>query len=369
MTEKSSMVHRIVLEVFPFLPYKIKNALLKLDKSFLSILEEIRVRAERPVILQYQSMDGFLHEDGKVLHNTPGIVVTSDELEDMVYRLCDNSWYAYQEDINRGFITIRGGHRIGLVGTPVIEEGKIINIRDISSLNIRLAREVIGCGEVAVKYMINGNRDIYNTLIVSPPGCGKTTLLRDMIRSLSNGFHPDFFGVKVGVVDERGEIAACYGGIPQNDLGYRTDIINGMHKKSGIERLLRSMSPHVIAMDELGNPDDVSAILQIMNAGVRMIGTVHGYDVRTLATRHGFKELLMKKVFERFVVLSMDSFLQYYVKILDGDWNVLAVDNQSIRKSSDCGEFDNNRICVFPTTYGESRMYSGNTGVINGTGE
>lgn len=365
MQDKISLKNRFVNEVLQFLPNRIKQSLIKTDTNILTELEEIRLRSGKPAMLHYHGTDGFLHENGWVLDKPSNMFISTEELADTVYKFCENSWYAYQEDISKGFITIRGGHRIGIVGTPVFKNGAVFNMRDISSVNIRFAREVIGCGERMVNYLTNGNRDIHNTLIVSPPGLGKTTLLRDIIRCLSDGFG-SFFGVKIGVVDERGEIAACYKGFPQNDLGSRTDVINGIHKKNGMEILLRSMSPRVIALDEMGNPEDVSAVMQVINAGIRIIGTVHGYDLMAVKMRRGFYELFEDKAFERFIIISIDSKLQYCVKVLDGDENVLDVEYQSGRKHSYCGKFNNGGIRILPPAYRAGGMHTGNTAVSDG---
>lgn len=370
MQSKSTAINRIISEVIPYLPGRIKNAVSNLDKSVLQELEEIRLRAGKPVMLSCSGTDLFLSETGLTAGYSENILMpTMIELADMVYKICENSYYAYQDDINKGFITIRGGHRIGLVGTPVVEDGRIINIRDISSLNIRVAREVIGCGSGIVKHILKGRRDIYNTLIISPPGLGKTTLLRDIIRTVSNGTENIFDGLKVGVVDERGEIAACYRGIPQNDLGYRTDVIHGVHKKEGMEMLLRSMSPNVIALDELGNPDDVSTLLQVLNAGVRLLATAHGYEVDGLKKRRGFRELFAENCFERFVVISADNESQYQMKVMDGEENVLTVDRKSRREHVDSWKLNDGRLYVFPKTHREDRLYPGNTVIFNGAGK
>jgi len=357
MQDKTLLKNRFITEVLQFLPCRIKQSLMQTDTNILIELEEIRLRSGKPAMLHYRGTDGFLHENGHVLDKPSKMLISTEELEDIVYKFCENSWYAYQEDISKGFITVKGGHRIGIVGTPVIKNGSVFNIRDISSVNIRLAREILGCGERTVNYLVNGSRDIHNTLIISPPGLGKTTLLRDIVRCLSEGFG-SFFGVKIGVVDERGEIAACYKGVPQNDLGSRTDVINGIHKKNGMEILLRSMSPCVIALDEMGSPEDVSAVMQVINAGIRIIGTVHGYDLRAVKMRKGFYELFEDKAFERFIIISIDTKLQYCVKVLDGEENVLDVEYQSGRKHSYSGKLNNGGICVFPAAYRTGGMHT-----------
>ncbi|NLM11351.1 MAG: stage III sporulation protein AA [Clostridiaceae bacterium] len=370
MQSKNTAINRIITDVIPYLPGRVRLAVSNLDKSILQEVEEIRLRAGKPAMLSLFRRDLFLGETGLVFNNeNKSLTLTIDELADMVFKICENSYYAYQDDINKGFITIRGGHRIGLVGTPVIDSGKIINIRDISSLNVRIAREIIGFGDGIVKNIFKNSRDIFNTLIISPPGMGKTTLLRDIIRTVSNGMENIFDGLKVGVVDERGEIAACYRGIPQNDLGCRTDVIHGINKKEGMEILLRSMSPGVISLDELGNPDDVSTVLQVRNAGIRLLATAHGYDVNGLKERRGFRELFYENFFERFIVISANDGFQYEMKVLDGEGNVLCVDCKSRRQPFDPGELNNGGFYIFPKSHRENRVHPGNTIIFNGSGK
>lgn len=199
-----------------------------------------------------------------------------------------------------------GGNRVGVVGSAVIENGQVININYISSLNFRIARQQIGCSNKIIEDIIDlKNNTIHNTLIVSPPGCGKTTLLRDVIRSISNGINViGFKGKTVGVVDERGEIAAMYKGIPQNDVGIRTDVVDNMPKPEAMRMLVRSMAPDVIACDEIGGKEDVDAIDYAVCSGVKGIFTAHGKDLEEISKNPQISKLLEKNIFERIILLN-----------------------------------------------------------------
>ena len=189
-------------------------------------ITEIRIRVGKPIILKTRNKDIIINYK-----------IDPEEILDLLGRICENSIYAYKNQICEGFLTIKGGHRIGITGTVIIEDNKIININYISSLNCRIAREVIGCSKKILNEVLDiENHTIFNTVIVSPPGRGKTTILRDLIRNLSNGIdEKGFSGKTIGLVDERGEIAATYKGVAQNDVGIRTDIIGNVSKTKGIE--------------------------------------------------------------------------------------------------------------------------------------
>lgn len=214
-------------------------------------VEEVRIRVGRPLILKTRQTDFVIDH-----------IVTQTEIIQILEKMCENSIYAYKNQFCEGFITIKGGHRIGITGSAVVENGKVINIKYVTSLNVRVARQVFNCSNKIIKEIIDVENDmIYNTLIVAPPGKGKTTMLRDIIRKISNGIDEiDFRGKNCGVVDERGEIAAIYRGIPQNDVGIRTDVIENISKAKGMKMLIRSMAPEVIACDEIGSEEDVEAI-------------------------------------------------------------------------------------------------------------
>ncbi len=256
-------------------------------------LEEIRLRANKPIIIYQNKME-------IVLNNKP-----YPDAEDILLTLelmSDYSLYALEEELKNGYITLSGGHRVGITGKAIIDNGHIKTIKCINSLNIRLSHQIIGCADRIINNLYDGET-IFHTIIISPPKCGKTTLLRDIVRQLSNG-NKIKRGLIVGVVDERSEIGGCYNGIAQNDIGIRTDILDACPKAEGIMLLLRSMSPEVIAVDEIGRNEDIYAIEEILNAGIKLICTVHGKTLDDIRNKPVLSEIIKKNIFERAIILS-----------------------------------------------------------------
>jgi stage III sporulation protein AA len=223
----------------------------------------------------------------------------------MLNYISNYSLYAYKEEIKQGYITIEGGHRVGVAGQTVLVDGKIAGISPITFLNIRIAHEKCGCAKKILP-LIRQKNSIYNTLILSMPGAGKTTLLRDSIRALSNG---EAYGIrlKVCVVDERSEIAASFHGVPQNDMGPRTDVMDGCGKAEGMQLLIRSMSPQIIAVDELGAESDFYAVEQALNCGSRVLGTIHAGNMKELSEKPYLKRWMERRLFQRFIFLEKET--------------------------------------------------------------
>lgn len=257
-------------------------------------IQEIRIRVGRPIILKLHNLDILIE-----------YIVNQTEVLQILEKICENSIYAYKNQICNGYITIKGGHRIGITGSAVVENEKIINIKYITSLNFRIARQVLNCSNKIIGQVIDEkNQDIYNTLIVSPPGRGKTTILRDLIRNLSNGIDEiNFKGRTCGVVDERGEIAAMYKGVPQNDIGIRTDIIENISKAKGIKILIRTMAPEIIACDEIGSKEDVEAIQEAIISGVKGIFTMHGRTLKDVKSNSQINKLIEENKIEKIIFI------------------------------------------------------------------
>lgn len=284
-----------ILRYFPHNIYQVLKNTFEQKQNLISSLQEIRIRVNRPIILKTGQADLLIE-----------YLVTQSEVFEVLEKLCNNSIYAYQNQICKGFITVRGGHRVGITGTAITENEKVTNLKYITSLNFRIAREVKGCSNKILKDVICKEQNtIYTSLIVSPPGKGKTTMLRDLIRNISNGV-PElgFRGKTCGIVDERGEIAAMYHGIPQNDVGIRTDVIENISKDKGMSMLIRSMAPEIIACDEIGSKEDVDAIQNAVISGVKGIFTMHGKNLDDIKENQGINYLIKTKQIEKIIFLS-----------------------------------------------------------------
>ena len=267
------------------------------ERMDFSELQEIRLRIGQPVTVLYQNEELILptmYSEKKRLGK--------QEMKETIEHISNYSLYAYEHELKQGFITIEGGHRVGMAGQGIMEGGKIKNMKYISSINIRVSHEVLDCANKIFPY-ITYNKQMYHTLIISPPRCGKTTLLRDVIRQISDG-NRWIKGCTVGVVDERSELGGCYLGVIQNNLGMRTDILDRCPKADGMIILIRSMAPQVVAVDEIGAKEDVHAIEYAMHCGCKMLATAHGDSMEEICKKPIFEKLIREKRFERYVILS-----------------------------------------------------------------
>jgi len=269
------------------------------------MIEEIRLRVNQPLIIRTEKSDYFLAASGGFGTKTNAYMVTKEDLLEILERMTYSSIYAAEEELRQGFLTLPGGHRVGISGETVVEHGKIRTIRNISALNIRLARHPDTKVLDLLQVLLDKNKTLYHTLLVSPPRAGKTTILRLLIRHLSDGVADlGVEGQTVGVVDERSEIAGMWQGTPSFNLGCRTDILDRCPKAQGLNMLIRSMSPSVVAVDELGGPEDVSALHDAVSSGVKILATAHAGTLEELKKRAYLKELFHDQVFERIVILS-----------------------------------------------------------------
>lgn len=308
-------------ELLKIFSLKLRNILSKLRIDF-EELQEIRLRIDCPLMINYGNREFFVSENSSLVKDpSQGVPVTKNEIRETMEYISNYSLYAFEEEIRQGFITISGGHRIGISGKTIIHEDAIKGMKHISYINIRLAHQVKGCADIVMPYLINTqNKGVYHTLIISPPKCGKTTLLRDIIRQISDG-SSYLEGMNVGVVDERSELGACYMGTPQNDLGIRTDILDCCPKAKGMMMLIRSMSPQVIAVDEIGSGEDLEAIGHVISCGCKLIATVHGSSIEDVKSKPVLGELLSKRLFERYVILNNIKHIGHIEEIYDASGN------------------------------------------------
>ncbi|MBE7022788.1 MAG: stage III sporulation protein AA [Ruminococcaceae bacterium] len=258
-------------------------------------LEELRFRRNRPVMLYMRDQLFYLCQDGGLSVQSPeGVGLQKEDMAALTESLFNSSVYAYLQDIRDGFITLRGGHRVGLAGKCILKNGEITNITDISGVNLRVARAYPGCGE-ALDRMLR-SEGLKNTLLIAPPQCGKTTFLRDLARLSSREY-------KVTVVDERSELAAVCDGVPQFDLGPQTDVLDRFPKTMGMMLAIRSLSPQLLVIDEIGTEADVQAVKSVQDAGCNLLASVHGYGVESVLK--GRPQLAL--CFEQAVVLGREN--------------------------------------------------------------
>ena len=265
-------------------------------------IQEIRLRENRPLVLMEQGTPLFLDENGRAAYlcRENSRRVSPAELTDTFNKICNYSVHSYMNSIVNGYITIPGGHRAGICGTAVVEQGKVVNIRDVHAINIRVAGEYRQSARDLIQRVFHSG--LCSVLIAGPPSSGKTTMLRDLARRLASGETGDYY--KVSVVDERDEIAGTRSGTVLNDVGINCDVLSSYPKDVGIMTALRAFSPDMIICDEIGSEQDIRAVECGVNSGVRFAASVHAASREELFARPQMKRLMSTEAFDKVVLLA-----------------------------------------------------------------
>ena len=261
--------------------------------------EEFRLRAGRPMTLVTTEGELFVSDE------LPRQSVTQSDLEQLCDTVTGYSRYVASESMGKGYLVGRGGFRVGLCGTVVLRDGVGVNLRDISSASVRISRQAAGLCRDMTQLLPEGE-SFQSTLIAAPPGAGKTTLLREMVAALSNGSE-ERAPLRVGIVDERGELAGMYRGVPQLDVGFHTDVLDSCPKALGIPMLMRSANPQVIAVDEITAEEDLAAMAAAANCGVALLATIHALDGEELRRKPLYPVLAASQVFRRLITISVEA--------------------------------------------------------------
>lgn len=269
-----------------YLPVRIREQLYRLSELERKQTHELRLRLQRPFAVSMCN---------RQLIPIQSMIITPRDIEDSFKQVCEYSIHTYSRELAQGFITVRGGHRVGICGTAVVKSGEIESIKDISGLNIRIARQVLGCAnEITDTLTCHG---IASILLIGAPSSGKTTILRDLCRQIGKKH-------KLSIIDERGEIAASYRGTPQNDVGENSDVLDGYPKSAGVITALRALSPQVIVCDEIGGEDDCQSLRSGVHSGVKLLATAHADSVEDIYRRKHIAALLFEGAFDYIVLLS-----------------------------------------------------------------
>ncbi|SDO45923.1 stage III sporulation protein AA [Halobacillus aidingensis] len=297
-------------EILRLFPPSIQH-LLKSEVQWKSV-QEIRLRIGRPI----EIIENNRHD------SIDTAVMTVDHLSFVLNQISQFSLYRFKEELKEGFITIEGGHRVGLAGKTNTHQDHVETLKHISFMNIRVARATSGNIEPLIPYLYQSGRWM-STMVIGPPHSGKTTLLRELGRYIGSN-QEGYRAAKVAIVDERSEIAASMRGVPQLDVGFRTDVMDACPKAEGMMMMIRSMSPEVLIVDEIGGQKDAEAVREATYTGVEVICSIHGKSFSGVKKRPSAKQLMEEEVFQRYVVLDrMSSQRERNWTVLDQTGEVL----------------------------------------------
>jgi len=294
-----------------FLPGYVTDAINNLNYNN---LYEIRLRANKPVIVSYDGTYKYLSSFGLTENEKSALIITFEEIEGIIMKATEFSLYSVTNQLNSGYLTVENGIRIGIAGEYVIEKGKILTIKNITSINVRIAHEIIGCGDLIYEFC--EKNFLNNLLIISPPGLGKTTLLRDISRQISLNYKNNIL-----IIDERNEIAS----VNKNysfDVGKTADVIKYSDKLTAFEVAVRSMRPDIIITDELAGENDVLAASRAIYSGVKVIASCHLNSIDSILNKNEFKSIYENKLFDYYTILSTKKIGQTQF-IFDKDFNMI----------------------------------------------
>lgn len=321
----------VVKKIAMYLSTNLTNILLSQDDLIIKNIYEIRIRINTPIYIKTLNGNFFISlKKYSVMSHSNYYKITKNDISHTMSSLTSYSLHAYENEIKNGYLTIQGGHRIGICGNCIYKNDRFSGYKNITSLNIRVAKDILNCADNYMKYIIKNRNEIYNTLVAGPPLSGKTTFIRDLARKLSDGTsNPEFNGCDVTVIDERGEIASEYNGMPQIYIGMRTDILSYCMKKEGFFMSIRSLSPKIIISDELGSEEDFEIIQYALKSGVKIVSTAHCFDIEDLFKNIYINKILQSNFIERVIILNNNHGPMHVNKIYDNSKDTLLYDNNN----------------------------------------